>query len=56
MSLLWTPETFKSEIQMNMEEGNDPPSCFGQHPNAEIQSQINDTNELLEAIVALQPL
>jgi dynein heavy chain len=56
MSLLWTPETFKTEIQLQMEEGGDPPSAFGQHPNAEIQSQINDTNELLESIVALQPL
>lgn len=39
-----------------MHEGNDPPVAFGQHANAEIGSQITETNDLLEAIVSLQPL
>lgn len=33
----------------------DPPCAFGQHTNAEITSQIMDSNELLSAIVSLQP-
>ena len=28
---------------------------FGQHVNAEISSQIQDTNNLLSAIISLQP-
>ncbi len=31
------------------------PSAFGQHTNAEITSQIMDTNELLYSILSLQP-
>eukprot|EP00957_Ditylum_brightwellii_P080930 6156397-Ditylum_brightwellii.AAC.1 len=34
---------------------NDHPAAFGQHPNADISSQIEQTNELLETIVSLQP-
>lgn len=33
----------------------DPPIAFGQHTNAEITSQIMDSNELLAAILSLQP-
>lgn len=34
---------------------SDHPSAFGQHPNADISSQIEDTADLLSTIVALQP-
>lgn len=34
----------------------DPPVAFGQHTNAEITSQIMDSNELLAAILSLQPM
>jgi len=34
---------------------NDLPEAFGQHRNAEIGSQIQDTTELLKTIVGLQP-
>ncbi|CEG44893.1 flagellar inner arm dynein 1 heavy chain beta [Plasmopara halstedii] len=33
---------------------NDPPVAFGQHPNAEIASQIDDGRELLATILSLQ--
>lgn len=36
-------------------EQNDLPAAFGQHTNAEITSQIMDTNELLYSILSLQP-
>lgn len=36
-------------------EQNDLPTAFGQHTNAEITSQIMDTNELLYSILSLQP-
>lgn len=36
-------------------ESRDSPLAFGQHTNAEITSQIMDTNELLEQILSLQP-
>ena len=34
---------------------NDHPAAFGQHPNADISSQIEDTNDLLNTIISLQP-
>jgi len=33
----------------------DPPECFGQHTNAEINSQQLDSLELLSSILSLQP-
>jgi dynein heavy chain len=33
----------------------DAPEAFGQHGNADIASQIEDTVELLEAILMMQP-
>jgi dynein heavy chain len=33
----------------------DLPEAFGQHRNAEINSQISDTKELLQTVVSLQP-
>ena len=34
---------------------SDLPVAFGQYVNAEISSQIQDTNNLLSAIISLQP-
>ena len=34
---------------------SDHPAAFGQHPNADISSQIEDTNGLLGTIISLQP-
>lgn len=51
-----TPDYYATEIATLMHDGIDPPCAFGQHPNAEIAAQIGDTAELLENIVALQPL
>lgn len=51
--LFLTPEVFNQEITLQMQEGNDPPQAFGQHPNAEIAAQIAETNELLTSIVSL---
>ncbi|GMI05338.1 hypothetical protein TrVE_jg1168 [Triparma verrucosa] len=34
---------------------SDHPAAFGQHPNADISSQIEDTNGLLGTIIGLQP-
>ena len=34
---------------------NDHPAAFGQHPNADISSQIEDTSECLDTLVSLQP-
>jgi hypothetical protein len=36
-------------------ESIDQPVAYGQHINAEITSQILDSNELLESILSLQP-
>lgn len=36
-------------------EDHDPPLAYGQHINAEITSQILDSNELLECILSLTP-
>lgn len=36
-------------------ETRDQPIAFGQHTNAEITSQILETNELLSSILSLQP-
>jgi dynein heavy chain len=35
--------------------GLDHPEAFGQHPNADIASQISQGNEMLDTIVSLQP-
>ena len=34
---------------------SDHPAAFGQHPNADISSQIEDTNDLLATIIGLAP-
>jgi dynein heavy chain len=51
---LFNPDYFMGEIQKHF-ENRDQPSAFGQHTNAEISSQIGDTNELLASILSLQP-
>jgi dynein heavy chain, axonemal len=51
---IFTPDFFLQEIQKSMEV-RDQPQAFGQHTNAEITSQILDTNELLYSILSLQP-
>jgi dynein heavy chain len=51
---LFNPEYFMGEIQKHF-ENRDQPSAFGQHTNAEITSQILETNELLQSILGLQP-
>eukprot|EP00767_Chilomastix_cuspidata_P003879 gnl/Chilomastix_cuspidata/4008.p1 GENE.gnl/Chilomastix_cuspidata/4008~~gnl/Chilomastix_cuspidata/4008.p1 ORF type:complete len:4809 (-),score=800.22 gnl/Chilomastix_cuspidata/4008:14-12793(-) len=33
----------------------DPPGVFGQHPNADIASQITESRQLLQTLLALQP-
>lgn len=35
---------------------SDKPELFGQHPNADIASQIKETNRLLSYLLSLQPL
>lgn len=49
----FTPDFFYQDISTYMHEGNDPSICFGQHANAEIGSQITETQVLLESIVSL---
>jgi dynein heavy chain len=49
-----TPQYFYEEIATKM-ESIDQPVAYGQHVNAEITSQILDSNELLESILSLQP-
>ena len=49
-----TPQYFYEEIATKM-ESIDQPVAYGQHINAEITSQILDSNELLESILSLQP-
>jgi len=51
---IFTPDYFLQEIQKHF-ENRDQPMAFGQHTNAEITSQIMDTNELLLSILSLQP-
>lgn len=51
---IFVPGFFYEEILTKM-ESIDQPAAFGQHINAEITSQILDSNELLESILSLQP-
>ena len=46
-------ESYKDAIKLFPQ--NDHPAAFGQHPNADISSQIDDTNVLLNTIISLQP-
>jgi dynein heavy chain len=42
-------------IQTLPDAANDPPEAFGQHPNADIASQMEATKTLLGTILSLQP-
>ena len=53
-AILFTPEFFLSEIQEKF-PNDDMPEAYGQHTNAEINSQTIDSLELLGAILSLQP-
>eukprot|EP01029_Cantina_marsupialis_P005820 TRINITY_DN1630_c1_g4_i2.p1 TRINITY_DN1630_c1_g4~~TRINITY_DN1630_c1_g4_i2.p1 ORF type:complete len:1526 (+),score=559.26 TRINITY_DN1630_c1_g4_i2:3370-7947(+) len=47
---LFTYKNFIGQLPMS-----DHPTAFGQHPNADIQSQIQDTDTLLNTVIGLQP-
>lgn len=51
---LFSPNNFKEEIDAKMDD-DDPPQAYGQHINAEITSQILDSEELLDAVLTLTP-
>jgi len=51
---IFTPDFFLQEIQKHF-ENRDQPIAFGQHTNAEITSQILDSNELLMSILEMMP-
>lgn len=53
-SQLFTPAFFHEEIATKMEE-IDPPVAYGQHINAEITSQILDSQDMLLSILQLTP-
>jgi dynein heavy chain len=39
----------------SLPSSSDHPEAFGQHPNADISSQMHDTNTLLSSVLSLQP-
>ncbi|KAL7983009.1 hypothetical protein Chor_013615 [Crotalus horridus] len=39
----------------NLLPGMDPPEAFGQHPNADVASQITEARTLFETLLSLQP-
>jgi len=51
---LFTPEYFIELIEEHMAE-MDPPVAYGQHINAEIASQMQDSTELLDSVLSLTP-
>ena len=48
-------EGLRSYILTLPSAADDPPEAFGQHSNADITSQMEDTKTLLSSILALQP-
>ena len=52
--MLFTPDHFQSEIAEKF-PNEDLPEAYGQHTNAEINSQTIDSLELLGDILSLQP-
>lgn len=46
-------EVYKQHIRSL--PGNDHPVVLGQHPNAQIASQIQDTQDMLDTLLSLQP-
>ena len=53
MSLRLRP--FPSHLGRRSSLQTDHPAAFGQHPNADISSQIEDTRGCLDTLVSLQP-
>jgi len=53
-AMIFTPEYFLGSINDHF-PNDDLPEAYGQHTNAEINSQTIDSHELLEAILSLQP-
>ena len=51
---LFTPEYFLNTIQDTF-PNEDLPAAYGQHTNAEINSQTIDSLDLLDAVLSLQP-
>lgn len=45
--------SYKEHISML--PGMDPPEAFGQHPNADVASQIAEARTLFETLLSLQP-
>jgi dynein heavy chain len=39
----------------SLPSSSDHQEAFGQHPNADISSQLQDTNSLLSSVLSLQP-
>ena len=52
--LQFTPAFFQEKILNDFNE-TDYPRAYGQHENAEITSQILDTNDLLQSVLTLTP-
>jgi dynein heavy chain len=48
-------ESYSAYIQTLPDAASDPPEAFGQHPNADIASQMEATKTLLTTILSLQP-
>jgi len=48
-------ESYRRYISSLPKADADPPEAFGQHPNADIASQMDETKTLLSTILSLQP-
>lgn len=46
---------FPLQEYISMLPGVDHPEAFGQHPNADIASQITETRTLFDTLLSLQP-
>lgn len=54
LTQVFTPSYFYDELLSKMDD-LDPPQVYGQHVNAEISSQINDSKDMLASILTLTP-
>lgn len=54
LTQVFTPQYFYEEI-LNKMDDLDPPQVYGQHINAEISSQINDSKAMLYSILSITP-
>lgn len=50
----WEPGLIQG-VYISMLPGMDPPETFGQHPNADVASQITEAHTLFETLLSLQP-